>query len=148
MSNCKKNILTKKSGIGYLIPFEIKEYKIKKWELHFQTHEEFGVDIQHFDWWQNELAELLIETLQLDVDLNTLNDFKLRYTGIPRFRDESIRGIYNIYHGGNLTMDMKSLISLYFNNEIIKYVFDDHETYSHDDKEVAQFVLNISENAY
>ncbi len=113
-----------------------------------QTYEEFGADIQHFDWWQNQLAKFLIETLQLEMDANTLADFKLRYTGIPRFRVEKIKGIYNIYHGDNLTAEMKNHIANYFGDAPIKYVFDDHETYSNDDKDVVQFVLNLSESAY
>lgn len=137
-----------KSGIGYFSPLEIEKYHVKNWSLYFQTYEEFGANIQHFDWWQNQLAEFLIETLRLKIDANTLSDFKLRYTGIPRFRVERINGIYNIYHSGNLTEKMKNEIVHYFDANKIKYVFDDHETYSHDDKEVVQFVLNLSENAY
>jgi|GEM_PF-2777148 len=138
----------KKSGIGYFLPLEIVKYHVKNWTLYFQTYEEFGADIQHFDWWQNQLAEFLLETLRLEIDANTLADFKLRYTGIPRFRVEKIKGIYNIYHGGNLTADMKNKIADYFDTDKIKYVFDDHENYSHDDKDVVQFVLNLSESSY
>lgn len=43
---------------------------------------------------------------------------------------------------------MKNEITHYFDADQIKYVFDDHETYSNDDKDVVQFVLNLSENAY
>jgi hypothetical protein len=43
---------------------------------------------------------------------------------------------------------MKNKIADYFDGDQIKYVFDDHETYSNDDKDVVQFVLNLSENAY
>ena len=116
--------------------------------MHFQTYEEFGADIQHFDWLQNQLAEFLIETLRLEIDANTLADFKLRYTGIPRFRVERIKGIYHFYQGGNLAADMKDQIAHYFDADQIKYVFDDHETYSNDDKDVVQFVLNLSESSY
>ena len=137
-----------KSGIGYFLPLKIEKYHVKNWTLSFQTYEEFGADIQHFDWWQNQLAEFLLETLRLEIDANALADFKLRYTGIPRFRVEQVKGIYNIYHGGNLTADMKNQIANYFGSDKIKYVFDDHETYSHDDKDVVQFVLNLSENTY
>jgi hypothetical protein len=137
-----------KSGIGYFLPLEIEKYHVKNWTLHFQTYEEFGADIQHFDWWQNSLAEFLVDALRLELDADTLNDFKLRYTGIPRFRVELIRGIYNVYHGGNLTAEMKNEIAHYFNADQIRYVFDDHETYSNDDKDVVQFVLNLSEEAY
>lgn len=137
-----------KSGIGYFLPLEIEKYHVKNWTLCFQTYEEFGSDIQHFDWWQNQLAEFLIETLRLEIDANTLADFKLRYTGIPRFRVEKINGIYNIYQGDNLTADMKNEIARYFDGDKIKTVFDDHETYSNDDKDVMQFVLNLSESSY
>lgn len=64
------------------------------------------------------------------------------------FRVEQIKGIYNIYQGSNLTVDMKNEIARYFDVNQIKYVFDDHETYSNDDKDVMQFVLNLSETAY
>jgi hypothetical protein len=138
----------KKSGIAYFLPLEIEKYHVKNWTLHFQTYEEFGADIQHFDWWKNRLAEFLIETLGLEIDANTLADFKLRYTGMPRFRIEKIKGTYNIYHGGNLTENMKNEIAHYFDADQIKYVFDDHETYSNDDKDVVQFVLNLSESSY
>jgi hypothetical protein len=137
-----------KSGVGYFLPFQIEKYHVKNWSLHFQTYEEFGSDIQHFDWWQNQLAEFLIETLRLEIDANTLSDFKLRYTGIPRFRVEKIKSIYHVYQGGNLTTEMKNEIARYFDTDQIKYVFDNHETYSHDDKDVVQFVLNLSEDAY
>jgi hypothetical protein len=43
---------------------------------------------------------------------------------------------------------MRSQISQYFDDEKIKYVFDDHETYSNDDKDVLQFVLNLTESSY
>jgi hypothetical protein len=59
-----------------------------------------------------------------------------------------VKEIYNIYHGDNLTADMRSQISQYFDDEKIKYVFDDHETYSNDDKDVVQFVLNLTESSY
>ena len=144
----ESHLYMNKSGIGYFLPLKIEKYRVKNWMLSFQTYEEFGADIQHFDWWQNQLAEFLLETLRLEIDANTLADFKLRYTGIPRFRVEQIKGIYNIYHGGNLTADMKNQIANYFGIDKIKYVFDDHETYSHDDKDVVQFVLNLSENTY
>ena len=137
-----------KSGIGYFLPLEIEKYHVKNWTLCFQIYEEFGADIQHFDWWQNQLAEFLIETLRLEIDTNTLADFKLRYTGIPRFRVEKIKGIYHVYQGGNLTAEMKNEIARYFAGDKIKYVFDDHETYSNDDKDVMQFVLNLSEISY
>jgi hypothetical protein len=130
------------------MPLEIEKYKVKSWTLYFQTYEEFGTDIQHFDWWQNSSAEFLVDTLRLELDADTLNDFKLRYTGIPRFRVELIRGIYCIYHGGNLTADMKNEITRYFDGDQIKYVFDDHETYSNDDEDVVQCVLNLSDGAY
>ena len=136
------------SGIGYFLPLEVEKYHVKNWTLHFQSYEEFGADIQHFDWWQNQLAEFLIETLRLEIDVNTLADFKLRYTGIPRFRVERIKGIYHVYQGGNFTENMKNQMAYYFENDKIKTVFDDHETYSNDDKEVVQFVLNLSETAY
>ncbi|MEI6746763.1 MAG: hypothetical protein WCL34_12445 [Methylococcaceae bacterium] len=137
-----------KAGIGYFLPLEIEKYHVKNWTLHFQTYKEFGMDIQHFDWWQNSLAEFLVDALRLELDADTLNDFKLRYTGIPRFRVELIREIYNVYHGGNFTAEMKNEIVRYFDGNQIKTVFDDHETYSHDDKDVVQFILNLSESAY
>jgi len=43
---------------------------------------------------------------------------------------------------------MKNKIADYFDTDKIKYVFDDHENYSHDDKDVVQFVLNLSESSY
>ena len=141
-------ILNCKSGIGYFLPLKIEKCQVKNWVLYFQTYEEFGVNIQHFDWWQNSLAEFLVNTLQLELDIDTFNDFKLRYTGIPRCRVERVKEIYNIYHGDNLTADMRSQISQYFDDEKIKYVFDDHETYSNDDKDVVQFVLNLTESSY
>jgi hypothetical protein len=137
-----------KSGIGYFLPLEIEKYQVKNWILYFQTYEECGIDIQHFDWWQNQLAILLIEQFKLEIDTATQNDFKLRYTGMPRFRVEKIKGIYNIYHGENLTTEMKNQIVKYFAPDLIKYIFDDHETYSNDDKDVVQFILNLSENSY
>jgi hypothetical protein len=82
------------------------------------------------------------------VKISQKADFKLRYTGIPRFRVEKINGIYNIYQGGNLTADMKNEIVRYFDADQVKYVFDNHETYSHDDKDVVQFVLNLSDDSY
>jgi hypothetical protein len=36
----------------------------------------------------------------------------------------------------------------HFDGNQIKYVFDDHETYSNDDKDVLQFVLNLYESSY
>ena len=137
-----------KSGIGYFLPLEIEKYQVKNWSLYFQTYEEFGADIQHFDWWQNHLAILLIEQFKLEIDTATQNDFKLCYTGMPRFRVEKIKGIYHIYHGENLTIEMKNQIVKYFSPDLIKYIFDDHETYSNEDKDVVQFVLNLSENSY
>ena len=109
-----------KSGIGYFLPLKIEKYQVKNWSLYFQTYEEFGADIQHFDWWQNQLAEFLIETLRLEIDTNTLADFKLRYTGIPRVRVKKIKGIYHVYQGGNLTADMKNEIVRYFAGDQIK----------------------------
>lgn len=137
-----------KSGIGYFLPLEIEKYQVKNWILYFQTYEECGIDIQHFDWWQNSLADFLVNALQIELDIDTLNDFKLRYTGIPRCRVERVKEIYNIYHGNNLTEDMRNKVSQYFDGGKIKYVFDDHETYSNDDKEVVQFVLNLTESSY
>jgi hypothetical protein len=43
---------------------------------------------------------------------------------------------------------MKNEIARYFDAGQIKYIFDDHETYSNDDKDVVQFILNLSESSY
>ncbi len=139
------------AGIGYFIPLTITKFQVTEWKLETLTYAQNGIDIQHIDWWETNLIQRLLIELDIQIDKPTLDDIKLRYTGLPRVRIKSYQVgnvlKYDVFNGNNLNAEMKLLLHQYLGDNM-KLVYDDHEIMDKDDKDVIQFVLNLAEFAY
>lgn len=139
------------AGIGYFIPLNITKFQVTEWKLETLTYAKNGIDIQHIDWWETNLIQQLLTKLNIQIDEATFDDIKLRYTGLPRVRIKSYQVgnvlKYDVFNGNNLNAEMKLLLHQYLGDNM-KLVYDDHEIMDKDDKDVIQFVLNLTELAY
>jgi hypothetical protein len=139
------------AGIGYFLPERIITFRVAEWKLQTLTYVQNGIDIQHIDWWETDLVRQLLNESSIQIDDATFDDIKLRYTGLPRVRIKSYQVgnvlKHDVFNGNNLNAEMKSLLHQYLGDNM-KLVYDDHEIMDKEDKDVIQFVLNLTEFAY